>query len=62
MTKPKPHTSADALFNSYAQLTQNLREQVSGVCVLNPDLTARGSSGELLGAMGYTAWHRRYGE
>jgi diguanylate cyclase (GGDEF)-like protein len=47
LTIAMPATSDDALFNSYALLTENLCEQVSGVCVLNPDLTVRGARGNL---------------
>lgn len=37
----------DSLFSSYAQLTENLCAGVAGICLLNPDLSVRGSSGHL---------------
>jgi diguanylate cyclase (GGDEF)-like protein len=42
---PKPVT--DGLFSSYAQLTQNLCEHVTGVCLLNANLSVRGVRGQL---------------
>jgi diguanylate cyclase (GGDEF)-like protein len=42
-----PESAADALFDSYAQLTENLCEQVVGLCLLQHDLTVRGSKGTL---------------
>jgi diguanylate cyclase (GGDEF)-like protein len=37
----------DSLFNSYAQLTENLCENVAGTCLLDGELSVRGSKGHL---------------
>jgi diguanylate cyclase (GGDEF)-like protein len=39
--------AADGLFDSYAQLTANLCEQVTGTCLLHGDLSVRASGGQL---------------
>jgi diguanylate cyclase (GGDEF)-like protein len=41
--------ASEALFNSYTQLTETLCEQVIGTCLLDSDLTVRGSIGALNG-------------
>src|ERR1700722_16076752 len=44
---PKPKASSDGLFGSYAQLTEQMCEQVTGVCLLNANLSVRGARGKL---------------
>ncbi len=42
-----PQAPADGLFDSYAQLTENLCERVVGVCLLRSDLGVRAAKGTL---------------
>lgn len=50
----------DALFSSYAQLTENLCERVTGTCLLNGNLTVRGSRGQL-NAQAVAPWLKSLG-
>lgn len=45
MKRIAPEFASDGMFDSYAQLTENLCEQVIGICLLRGDLSARGCKG-----------------
>jgi diguanylate cyclase (GGDEF)-like protein len=61
MKEPAPDEhSDDALFSSYAQLTENLCERVTGTCLLYRNLAVRGSRGQL-NAQAVARWLKSLG-